>query len=390
MKINSSKHRLKGKLIKGIFGIFTAVAVVIIALPGYLQKGLFYLTPDIDDYKIFSNRIIKTGDAIKWPISQDYNTVSLTSEATDSLKKYKTVSFLVVQNDSLLFEKYWDGYTNTTISNSFSMAKSIVSILIGCAIDDGYIKSLDVKVKDLLPWLEGPQSHQLTIRHLLTMSSGSDWDESYSSPFSVTTQAYYGNDLEKVIRKTKILHQPGLRFNYKSGDTQIVERLLSKVTGMSLAEYASLKLWQPLGAETEALWSLDDNNGIEKAYCCFNSTTRDFARLGSLVLNKGVFNQKRIISENYLSQMTAPAEYLTDKEGNAVDYYGLFWWIIEYNGHFIPYARGILGQYIFVIPDKNAVVVRLGHKRSSSYRNHHPTDVYAWLKTAFAILEANQ
>ncbi|MGQ1890887.1 serine hydrolase domain-containing protein [Thermophagus sp. OGC60D27] len=387
---NSSKSRFKGKVVKSILGLFAAVAVVIIALPGYLQKGLFYLTPDIDDYKIFANRTIKTGVPVQWNVSQKYNTVSLPDALTDSLTKYNTVAFLVIQNDSILFEKYWGGYTDTTISNSFSAAKSIVSLLVGCAINDGYIKSLDEKVKDHLPWLEGPHSHQLTIRNLLTMSSGSDWDESYNSPFSITTQAYYGNDLDKVIRKTKIIHQPGIKFNYRSGDTQIVERLLKKVTGMALSDYASLKLWQPLGAENEALWSLDNKNGIEKAYCCFNSTARDFARLGSLVLQNGTFNQKRIISENYLNEMITPADYLTDKEGNPVDYYGLFWWVMDYHGLKIPYARGILGQYIFVIPDRNAVIVRLGHKRSGSYLNHHPTDVYAWLKTAFTILDSNQ
>ncbi|SFE20478.1 serine hydrolase domain-containing protein [Thermophagus xiamenensis] len=383
---NSNKSRPKSRFVKFFLGTLTAIALIFALLPQYLQKGLIYFMPDIDDYKIFPNRTINAGKPIKWPLSEKYNNITLPSEQIDSLEKYKTVSFLVIQNDSILFEKYWDGHSDTTRSNSFSMAKSIVALLVGAALDDGYIHSLDEKVKTHLPWLKGPYRDSLTIRHLLTMSSGSSWDESYNSPFSVTTQAYYGNDLMATIQQIEFNEPPGKIFNYRSGDTQIIERLLNKVTGMTISEYASQKLWQPLGAEKPALWSLDRTNGIEKAYCCFNSTTRDFARLGSLILHQGVFNGRKLISENYIREMATPADYLVNQKGETVDYYGLFWWIIRFKGEVIPYARGILGQYIFVLPKHNAVVVRLGHQRSKSYLNHHPTDVYAWLNTAYTIL----
>ncbi|MDK2842788.1 MAG: hypothetical protein PWQ17_2294 [Anaerophaga sp.] len=383
------KGNRKNRTFRSVIIAIVAITAIYTFLPDYLQKGLIYFTPDIDDYKIFDNREVKTGTPVSWPVSERYNNIDLPSTLNDSLEKYQTVSFLVIQNDSLLFERYWNGHSETAVSNSFSMAKSIVSLLVGCAIDDGYIKSLDEKVKPHLPWLNGPHSEQLTIRHLLTMSSGSSWDESYSSPFSITTQAYYGRNLNKTIRKVEIINHPGIVFKYRSGDTQIIERLLHKVTGMNVSEYASKKLWQPLRAEVPALWSLDKKEGIEKAYCCFNSNARDFARIGNLVLNEGEFRDTRIVSANYIEEMIQPVSYLTDEDAKMVDYYGLSWWLVEYNNMKIPYARGILGQYIFVIPKYNAVVVRLGHKRSNTYRLHHPTDVYTWLNTAFTILEDN-
>jgi CubicO group peptidase (beta-lactamase class C family) len=266
------------------------------------------------------------------------------------------------------------------------MAKSIVALLIGCAIDDGHIHGLDDKVQKYLPRLKGPHSQDLTIRHLLTMSSASSWDEHYSSLFSITTQAYYGRNLPGVMKNVKISNHPGIVFNYRSGDTQFLERLLTKTTGMSLSDYASEKLWKPLNAEIPALWSLDRRQGTEKAFCCFNSTPRDFARIGNLVLNQGEFNGQRLISSKFIKEMITPIRYLTNDEAQMVDYYGLHWWILNYNGEMIPYARGILGQYIFVVPSQNAVIVRLGHHRSREYRNHHPLDVYTWIGAGMDII----
>ncbi|WP_010663122.1 serine hydrolase domain-containing protein [Marinilabilia salmonicolor] len=381
----------KSKTFKIIIFSIVGITALYTLLPDYLQKGMIYLTPDIDDYKIFDNREVETGTPRSWPLTFDYNQYTITPESVrDSMKTLQTTGFLIIKNDSLLFEQYSEGHNSTTISNSFSMAKSIVSLLIGCAIEDGHIGSLDDKVKKYLPWLKGPHSDQLTIRHLLTMSSASDWDEHYSSPFSITTRAYYGRDLPGTMKQVKIVNHPGIMFNYRSGDTQFLERILSATTGMPLADYASKKLWEPLGAEVPALWSLDRREGTEKAYCCFSSTPRDFARIGSLVLNGGLFHGKRLISDQYIKMMTTPAKYLTNEEAQMVEYYGLHWWVMNYGGEQIPYARGILGQYIFVIPSHNAVIVRLGHQRSNEYRNHHPKDAYTWIRTGLNILEQRQ
>lgn len=372
--------------------IFSIVAIMATytLLPDYLQKALIYFTPDIDDYQIFDNRKVETGDSIPWPKARKYNQAKLPETTRDSLGKYQSVAFLVIHRDSLLYEEYWDQHDSTAISNSFSMAKSIVSLLVGCAIKDGDIKGIDDKVKKYFPELKGPYSEELTLRHLLTMSSASSWNESYTSPFSITTQAYYGRNLDKIIKKTEITSNPGIEFEYRSGDTQLLAKVLTEATGKTLSRYASEKLWQPLGAEKPALWSLDKRKGIEKAYCCFNSTTRDFAKIGHLVLNGGSFHDKQLVPESYIEKMTSPARYLSDEDAEMVDFYGLSWWIMNHNKNEIPYARGIFGQYIYVIPDLDAVVVRLGHKRSNTYREKHPVDSYTWLEAGIEIIEQNQ
>ena len=126
---------------------------------------------------------------------------------------------------------------------------------------------------------------------------------------------------------------------------------------------------------------------MEKAYCCFNTNARDFARWGQLILNKGKWNDRQLVSEAYIEEATTAANYLIDDEGNNVDYYGYQWWLIEYNGHKIPYMRGILGQYVFAIPGKDAVVVRLGHKRSDELIGPNRKDIYIYLEAAFQVLE---
>jgi CubicO group peptidase (beta-lactamase class C family) len=381
------KKAPKNKAFQIIILSIVGVTALYTLLPDYIQKEVIYLTPNIDDYKIFDNREVETDNPQSWPFSADYNQFTFSSASIkDSIDLLESTGFLIIQNDSLLFEEYYEDYQPDELSNSFSMAKSIIALLIGCAIEDGHIQGLNDNVKKYLPWLKGPHSEDLTILHLLTMSSASNWDEHYSSPFSITAQAYYGRDLPKLMKEVKISNHPGIVFHYRSGDTQFLERILTQTTGMSLTDYASKKLWTPLNAEIPALWSLDRREGTEKAFCCFNSTPRDFARIGNLVLNKGEFKGRSLISPKFIEAMTTPAKYLTNDEAQMVDYYGLHWWIINYNGEMIPYARGILGQYIFVVPSQNAVIVRLGHHRSNEYRNHHPLDAYTWIEAGMDII----
>jgi CubicO group peptidase (beta-lactamase class C family) len=279
------------------------------------------------------------------------------------------------------------------------MAKCILSLLVGAAIDDGYIKSVDQPVQDFLPEWGNYKNDTLTIKHLLTMSAGVDWDESYSSLFSKTTKAYYGNDLWSLALTEKPIEKPGVKFNYQSGVSLMLAFLLQKATGKKVSDYAAERLWTPIGAEKDALWSLDKDGGMEKAYCCFNSNARDFARLGQLVLNKGNWKGKQLIDSNYVKSAVTPATWLqyTPKptedgqtyEPRSCNFYGYQFWIARYHNMTIPYFRGILGQYIFVLPEKDAVIVRLGHDRSKTYNidQNHTVDVETWINAGIEILD---
>ena len=357
-------------------------------LPYYLREALTHWHPGIADHQIFNNREVSiSNNQFEWPLAQNYNQQELDANWQDTLEYYRTTGYLVIQNDSLVYEEYWDHFGPQSHSNSFSATKSIVSLLIGAAIDEGKIQSVDQKAGDFLPHFKEAPNNNLTIRHLLTMSSGSNWDERYTSPLSLTTQAYYGNNLHQLINKINITEPSGKKFSYKSGDTQILAHIISAATNKTLSDYASEKLWKPLGANQPALWSLDRENGQEKAYCCFNSNIRDFALLGALILHHGQWRGQQIISKNYIQQSISPASFLSDENNNPVNFYGYQWWITSIDGQPVPYARGILGQYIFIIPHKNAIIVRLGHERSNQYRNHHPIDVFSYLEMGLQLIK---
>ena len=293
------------KIIKIILYFILIVLVVfnlyiLISSKTYIYKALVYNFVDIDDNDLFSQRKIMAGEGVEWPFHQLYQKKTMPTYLNDSLEKYKSVAFVIIKNDSLYFEKYWESYSDSSISNSFSMAKSVVGILTGIAIDEGKIKSIDEPVADFIPEFKDGAKEKITIRHLLMMSSGLDWDESYASLFSPTTEAYYGTDLRKLVVNQQVLIPPGQKFIYQSGNTQLLGIVLEKATGKSLSEYASEKLWKPLHAMHTAEWSLDKENGREKSYCCFYSNARDFARFGSLYLHDGKMFGRQIVSAYYV------------------------------------------------------------------------------------------
>lgn len=355
----------------------------------YLRRALIHLLPKIDQYPIFENRTIEAGAPQAWIQSEDYNKLSIPEKYLPVFDELGTVAFVIIKDSSLLFEQYWEDYSPKSHSNSFSMAKSIVSLAIGCAIDDGFIKNVDQPVSDFYPEFQGYNGKVLTLRHLLTMSAGVDFDEAYSSPFSPTTKLYYGDDLEKIALGMKETEEPGVNFIYQSGGTQLLSLIVEKATGENISSYVSRKLWTPMNAEEDALWSLDKKEGIEKAYCCFNSNARDFARFGQLILNKGSWNGRQLVSESYITEATTPDASLTFKEYNETNHcYGFQFWHLTYKGMEIPYMRGILGQYVFAIPELNAVVVRLGHKRSDTRSaQHYPDDIDTWLGAAVEMIQ---
>ena len=333
---------------------------------GYL-KG--HNTATIEDYKYFENRIVEKGTGIQWPQASDYNKQEISPELRARLEKNKSIAFTVIQKDSILYETYWGIGSRTSRTNSFSMAKSVVAMLIGVAIQDGYIESIDQKITDFIPEYDRPGDHfnnEVTIKHLLTMSSGMDWNEDYYNPFGVTAEAYFTKNLNDLMLSIDFTEKPGEKWHYQSGSTQLMGLIIERSTGTSLSAYLSEKLWQPINATDQAEWMIDKQGGVEKAYCCINSNALDFARFGQLYLDKGNWNGEQLIDSSFVE-----ASLSADIEAH----YGYSWWLYETQYKYPVYTmRGVNGQYVIVVPALELVAVRLGHKREG-YVNKSTLDL---------------
>jgi len=340
--------------------------------------------PSIDEYAIFESRIVKAENPKPWNFSDDFNTKTIPAEIEKKMIEMETVSFLVIQNDSIKFEKYYKDWNTESISNSFSMAKTILSVLTGIAIKEGKIKDVNQKVSDFIPEFRNDERKNVSIKDLLTMSSGIGFFEDYVNPLAYPAEAYYGNDLKKLTLAYPQEVEPGTRFSYLSGDSQLLAFVLEAATGKKVSDYASEKLWSKINAESDALWNLDDKDGNEKAFCCFISKARDFARIGKLYQQKGNWSGEQIVDTNYVNESIEPC-LIKDTEGNICDYYGYKWWLNDYKGFKIFYMRGIKGQYVINIPEKNIIIVRLGYKRPAEKHNNAPEDFYWAIDAALSM-----
>lgn len=344
-----------------------------------------HTTAFLEDYKEFPNRTIQKGTAQPWAISKAYNSVSATDKLNTSHKNLQTVAFLIIKNDSIWHESYFDGYTNTSKSNSFSIAKSIVSAALGKAIMQGKIKSLDQKVTDFFPKLKGKFAKEVTVGDLSSMASGLSWDEKYYSPFSIVTRAYFDDNLKDLILGLSIKDKPGQKFRYLSGATQLLAMCIEKATGEYLSNYVSEHFWKPMGAENDALWQLDAADfGIEKAYCCIASTARDFARFGKLYKQNGVWNGKQILERTFVEKSLQP-RFSESPE------YGYGWWLHQINGKRVFYMRGHLGQFVIVLPEDDVIIVRLGHlKGKQTKTDPHSNDLYIYIEEALKMINKKE
>lgn len=332
-----------------------------------LGRFVVYNFADINDHKKFPSRPLTSNESKfkfhsankrKYPDSLKVNKKPVAFDKL--LEDNKTVAFLIIKNDTLQYEKYFKGYDQESIIPSFSMAKSVTSILIGCAIDDGLIKSVEEPIINYIPELEKNGFEKVTIKHLLQMTSALDFSESYFNPFGEAASFYYGRNLKHEISKLKLKGQPGQKFEYVSGNTQLLGFVLERsLKGKTVTQYFQEKIWTPLEMEYDASWSIDKKkDGTEKTFCCLNARARDFAKIGRLYLNKGNWNGKQIVSQKWVETSTK-AETANGSTGE----YQYQWWLPSANGDFM--AAGILGQYIYVNPAKNTVIVRMGKDNGS-------------------------
>lgn len=376
---------------KRIKQLFLGILGLVVLLVGYIlisgNTYMFFMLrhtvlegrmgPTIDEYDIYHNREVEAApEPFIWPKSIRYGEAELTAEEEAYHELYKSASFVVIKKGQLVFEQYWDRFLDTSRTNSWSMAKSIIGHLVGCALKDGHIESLDDNIG---VYLSEYEQDTVTIRDVLMMSAGYDFYESYSDPWGYTARTLYGKDLRKVHERYKLVDPSGVEFNYKSANTQLLGFLLEEAVGKSVSEYATEKLWKPIGAEHPALWSLDHEGGTERAYCCFNATAKDFAKFGYLYLNKGIVGHDTLITNEYFESSTKPSD-IKLLSGGQNDRYGYQWWCSAYEGEKFFYARGLNGQYTIVLPESEVVIVRLGEIQPKKGENGHRLDLPIYVK----------
>ena len=378
---------LKRTLKWGLLTIIGLIAILYITDTDYLLKAVRtiyakgYTTAFLEDYKEFDNVKIENDVPQPWPKHKDYNSVTETERLQKYNEAYGAIAYVIIKNDSIWFENYYDGFDENSKTNSFSMAKSYVSGLMGKAIEEGYIKSLDQPVSDFFPEFSEGLAAKMTVGDLSSMASGTNWDEKYYSPLSITTRAYFDDDLEKVILGLKVVEEPGQVYKYASGDTQLLAMVIEKATGKKLYDYLTESFWKPLGSENETLWQVDSKeHDLVKAYCCIASNAKDFARFGKLYKDHGKWKGEQLLDSAFVAKSITPRFAESPQ-------YGYGFWMQKRNGKSFFMMRGHLGQYVIVEPEDNIIIVRLGHQKSPDAANQiFSDDISIYIEEAYKML----
>ena len=254
---------------------------------------------------------------------------------------------LVIKDRKIAYERYGLGNTRDSRWISFSVTKSVVSMLVGAAIHDGYIDSVDEVVSDYLPRLQGSPYDQSTIRNIMQMSSGVEWNEDYADPASdVNNASWQTVALYDYLGRKQREAAPGSEFNYNTAETNLVGTLLRSAIGNNLSTYLAEKIWRPFGMESDAVWTLTEPGGGEFGGCCINATLRDYGRLGLFALAEGrLADGTAILPDGWMKESTKPS--------TAYPGYGYLWWLGDAGAY---RAIGIFGQGICIHPEQNVVV----------------------------------
>jgi CubicO group peptidase (beta-lactamase class C family) len=290
------------------------------------------------------------------------------------LESHSILAFLVIRNDTILYENYRAGHTADRLHITFSVSKSILSALIGIALGEGAIRSLDDPVTAYLPELRGkPAFEGVTVRHLIDMKSGLRFTETGNgliSDFrSDDARIYYAADLRKYLANSRRELPPGTQWDYKDSDAELLGWVLSAATKQTVSAYAEQKLWKKIGAEHDATWSLDHADGQERVSSGFNATARDLARFGRLYLNGGSWNGEQVVPAEWAARSAAVDPSRAEPE--VVTWWKmqhtLYWWhaIHPKSGDF--FADGSNGQRIYVDPATRTVIVQLANDSNQDF-----------------------
>ncbi len=358
--------------------VLPIVALLIIISLGLVVTGNAYIfrglqltylkgenTANIDDYVDFDNRTIRAKDPIVWQKDTNFGQVKLTPTLQSALNNDETVAFAIIKDGKLVYENYWQDYSANSRTNSFSMAKTVTTMLYLKAVEDGYISSVDEPITKWLPeYADNEYAQNCTLADFSAMTSGYDWTEDYYFPINPTAESYYGHYLVKQMVNRDFVEECSGQFEYSSGDTQMLGIALSRALaphGYTVSSYLEEKFWQPLGMQGDGYWSLDGSESIEKVYCCLNASALDFAKFGQLLLNGGEWQGEQLLSKEHVNFMITPnASAFADGQAQV---YGHSVWT-DMDSPIPFYAMlGHLGQRVLVLPEENVIIVRLGKQK---------------------------
>jgi CubicO group peptidase (beta-lactamase class C family) len=353
----------------------------------YFIKGIrvVYLngqtTVFIDDLKYFDYETIESTDE-KSPWNERENIIATFSDEFEEInREFGTVAYIVIHKDTIIAEKYYKGYSSNSSSNSFSMAKTLVSMMMGKALELGHINSLDDKVIDYIPELKGEFASEVRIIDLATMTSGLDWDEGTSDPFSPVAKQYFVSDVEELMLNQPIIEKPGVKNHYSSGNTQLLSILIERASGIKTDKFFEDEIWSKINPDNDAYWQVDSKKkGNVKSFCCFHSNARDFSRLGKLYLNYGNWNGNQVIDSAFVKSSMKP--FLDD-----FDAYGIGLWLKKHKDLNVSLMSGHQGQYVIMIPEKELIITRLGQRDIDLGGPGVSGDVLTYIDEALKLIE---
>jgi CubicO group peptidase (beta-lactamase class C family) len=345
---------------------------IILASVGVITscRTLIYNTPGLFDQNIFPYRTIKNSpESIFYFSASDsscnlgkaiytnYNSLLPNDKSLDEyVDGSKTAALIIIRNDTIIYERYSEKYKESSIFNTFSVTKAFVTTLVGIAIEEGKIKHVDQPMTDYIPELLDKEGFsEITIRHLLNHNTGIKFSEGKYNPLSDNARYYYSRNLRKLVLKAELYNSPGTETHYSSVNSQLLALILERATGTTLSSYLQEKIWQRIGMQYEATWSVDNKrkNSFEKGFSCLNCSAIDLAKLGRLYLNNGVYDNNQILSQHFINEATQRGT----TEGSSLDFHYNFNLGPKQYGSF--YTRGLFGQLIYIYPKENIIIVRV-------------------------------
>lgn len=344
----------------------------------------------IDDlpFREHTRTVSASSNPQPWPEGPRWGVAEPTDEDRAWLEESLTSSLLVIHHDSLVYETYLRDHTPETLTNSFSMAKSITAMCVGMAVGDGLVNEDELLATYLPRFAEG-ESAGLTVQEVLQMRSNIPFGEDYKDPFGFQAKAYYRDGNRALLAPYRVQGEPGTVFQYQGGNTMLLAEMLDAVREGSVGDDVANRLWEQMGAEHDAFWGLDGDpatGGVERAFAQYYATTRDFARFGKLLLDTGAWNGVQLLDKAFVTRMITPVNELTDEV--ATTYYGYQIWLGTTDDG-LPFScmEGLRGQFVITVPGLDLVVVRTGYDKAKTKKRSLPTDIYVAIDVARGLLQ---